>query len=69
MLSFCADKINFGIHIVKKKEKKNMYVFILYCQLITTVFSVMLFNLITLSLYEMEGWSILINCQCKVNLY
>jgi hypothetical protein len=55
MLSFCADKINFGIHIVKKKEKKNMYVFILYCQLITTVFSVMLFNLITLSLYEMEG--------------
>jgi hypothetical protein len=31
-----------------------MYVFILYCQLITTVFSVMLFNLITLSLYEME---------------
>jgi hypothetical protein len=48
-----------------KLRKKNMHrqcKIILYCQPITTMSSVT-----PLSWYDMEGWSIFIDCQSKVN--
>jgi hypothetical protein len=52
----------------KEKEEYRQCNISLHCQPITIMFSVISPHLISLYCYNIEGWSILIDYQCKVNL-